>query len=938
MLISLNWLKDFVDIPVDLDPRELALQFTLTTAEVEGVEHVEPNFTGLVAARIESIRGNPGEDKLKTVIVEAGAGVKYTSLSTAPDITAGDVIIYAPPGATIAGHTVGTMDTAGRPSEGMIVAGQSIGLMQVGANAIFLPPGNTGGKPVPQSHSTGETRVPHSHSTVETPVPQGSSGFRPGQEIDRALFDDWLIEIDNKSITHRPDCWGHYGIAREVAAIIDVPLRPYDVTDPAELERPDLPSIPIEIDDPVLCPRYTGLLMKGLKTQPAPLWMQVRLGLVGQRPIDLLVDLTNYIMLELGQPMHAFDGATLPNIQVATASPGERFTTLDGMTRTMPPNTLMIQSNRKSVAIAGVMGGAETEVGEKTVTVLLESANFDAATVRRAATAMGHRTEASSRFEKSLDPANTVLGIARFHKLARQELAGLELASTLSDGYPQPKQPQPIELDCDFVGRLIGKEVTPEEITKILTKLEFKCERVDDGEASSQDTHDTTTPSTNASGTAVSAVDQGGKVRPVGVCPPAGRPAWDKPARWAGGSEAEAGGSLGAKLRVTPPSYRATKDIEIEEDLIEEVARFIGYNNIEPVLPNVAARYFEKSPDLVIEEQTLQHLCVGNAFVEVHNYIWYNDDWLKTLDHDSGKCLTLKNPTAENCSRFRKTLMPGLIAMAERNRHHFNRFQLMEIGSIFEPGHAEVEDSQHRNMGLVVAQAGKKADAVVWDRLHAALDGWARQVLESRLEYKEVRLYGTKSLSQNCGTGVSPVSHHGPEPRATGGFGIGPKDGLARPWEDADRVGEIAVAGRTVGRVTILPLTCKQRIDERLKAWSIALAELNLTILTDLVGRHEKLPSVPRHPRVRLDFSVLIDATLRYTSIGHRLAEFEHPLLKRLSFADAYQGGSIPAGKRSLMFRADIGLDERTLSDEEIQGFQTAFRGFVTSAGMELRG
>jgi len=833
MFISLNWLRDFVDLPAGFDPRELALKFTLTTAEVEGVERIQASFTGLVAARIEAVEplveqhppGQAGEaslkdeesaqaislchtgsgtsGKLKRVVVEAGR--RYTSLTSAPDVKVGDIIIYAPPGASIAGHAVGTVDTAGRASEGMIVAGQAIGLLVVGANAVFLPP-NT----------------------------------EPGRPIDAGLFDDWIIEIDNKSITHRPDCWGHYGVAREIAAMLGLPLRPYDVTETAEFARDDLPAVPIEIDDAELCPRYTALVMEGLKAQPAPLWMQTRLAHCGQRPIDLLVDLTNYIMLELGQPMHAFDGARLPNIQVALAAAGERFITLDGMTRKMPPGTLMIQCNRKSVAIAGIMGGAETEVTGKTETVLLESANFDAATIRRAATAMGHRTEASARFEKSLDPANTVLGIARFHKLAKAELPGLELASRLSDCYPAPKAVQVIELDCDFASRFIGKTVSPEEITRVLTALEFRCEEVRAG---------------------------------------------DGPAR---------------KMLVTPPSYRATKDIEIEADLIEEVARFVGYNNIEPVLPIVSARFFEPSVDLLIEEKTLDVLCRDGEFVEVHDYIWYDDEWLARLGFDAGECLMLKNPAAEHCSRFRRTLMPSLIALAERNRHHHGRFQLAQIGSVFEPGHSTVEESQHRNLGLVAAQAGAKGGVEVWGCLRGALDGWARRVLESSLDYRETTAY--------------------------------------QPWEDGDRVAEIAVAGRVVGRATVLPLACKQKIDERLKAWSIALAELNLTALTDLIGRHEKLSVVPKYPQVRLDFSFLIDAAARYGRVQGELSRFSHPLLRGLSFVGSYEGGSVPAGKRSLTFRAEIGRDDRTLSDEEIRGFQGEFTVFLKSQGMELRG
>ena len=798
MLISLNWLKDFIDIPASANPRELALKFTTTTAEVDGIEHVEPNFTGLVAARITNVERASGEDMLRLVTLNAGK--QYVTLSAAPDLQAGKTVVFGPPGATVSGHTFGETDPAGRKSQGMIVAGQGLGLVQIGANALFLPPGT-----------------------------------EPGAPIDWALFDDWIIEIDNKSITHRPDLWGHYGIARELAAILQTPLKPYPITDPASLRNDALPEIPIEIDDPMLAPRYTGLMMRGLKTQPSPLVMQVRLALVGMRPIDLLVDLTNYVMAELGQPMHAFDGAKLANIQVGLARPDERFTTLDGVTRTMPPDALMIQCDRKSVAIAGIMGGAETEVGAQTDTILLESANFDAATIRRAATAMGHRTEASTRFEKSLDPANTVLGIARFHKLATGELPGVESASTLSDCYPAPRAPNPIELDCDFASRLIGSTVTPESATDILTAIEFTCE-----------------PLSNQS------------------------------------------------LRVTPPSFRATKDVEIEEDVIEEIARFIGYDNIEPELPRMTARFFPSSPQLAIEQRTLDYLCLGNDFVEVYNYIWYEDEWLKKIGFDPGECITLHNPAAEGCARLRNTLIPGLIAFAERNRHHHARFQLAEIGSVFHHGRKDIEAAQHRSLGLVAGQSGAKSDGELWNRMRKILDGWGRQVLEDRVDYVETS--------------------------------------AAHPWEDRDRLAALVVGDEKVGRVTLLPLACSQRIDERLRSWSIAIAELNLTALSERHGRHEKLVAPPKYPQVQLDFSVLIDATQRYSTISKRIAEFEHPLLKRLTFIESYEGKSLPPGKRSLTLRAEAGLDDRTLEDKDVSGFQDAFKSFLAGQSIELRG
>ena len=209
----------------------------------------------------------------------------------------------------------------------MIVAGEMLGLTQLTQKAVKLPPYTKPGTAIPVA----------------------------------GVLDDWIIEIDNKSITHRPDLWGHYGIARELAAMLRKPLQPYPVVPLEELNDPTLPEIPIVIDDPVKCPRYTGLMMTGVRPQPAPLWMQARLSHVGVRPIDLLVDLTNYIMMDLGQPMHAFDAEHVDRIEVAVAKEGEKFVTLDGTERTMPAGALMIQCRRRSVALAGIMGGLDTD-------------------------------------------------------------------------------------------------------------------------------------------------------------------------------------------------------------------------------------------------------------------------------------------------------------------------------------------------------------------------------------------------------------------------------------------------------------------------------------------------------------------------------------------------------------------------------------------------
>ncbi|MBX3395970.1 MAG: phenylalanine--tRNA ligase subunit beta [Phycisphaerae bacterium] len=811
MLISLNWIKDFVAIPDAIAPKDLALQFTITTAEVEGVEEHLSDFEGVIAARIESIRTQPGDGKLKTVIVDAGGSRRYTSVTTAPDVAAGDMIAYAPPGARVGAQTLGEKDAAGRDSQGMIVAWGAIGFPHIGAHAIRLPAASD----------------------------SAASGFTAGDPVAAEVFADWVIEVDNKSITHRPDCWGHFGIAREIAAMLRLPLKPIHATPTASLINPSGTPVPIEIDDSDKCPRYSALAFTGLRVQPSPLWMQARLALCGMRPIDLIVDLTNYVMLELGQPMHAFDGEKVKNIQVAVAKPGEIFRTLDGIDRALPNGALMIQTNRKNVAIAGIMGGAETEVGPETTTILLESANFDAPTIRRTATAMGHRTEASARFEKSLDPTNTVLGIARFHALAVAERPQLKIASALSDCYPSHISPTPITVDCDFAARFIGplvgdESVTPSLMIDILSRLEFAC-RLD-----------------------------------------------------------------GNKLTATPPTFRATKDISIEADLLEEIARFVGYNNIAPALPRVSARHFEPSKELDVEHRTLNHLCIGGGFIEVHNYIWYDDVWLRTIGHEAGECITLRNPAADHCSRLRRSLVPGLIAMAESNRHHHDRFQLVEIGSVFEAGHDTVETSQQRRMGLLVAQQGKKTESLVWDQLRLALAGWARQITESDVSFKATK--------------------------------------AAAAWEDADRIAEIVLDRKVIGRATILPASLLLKIDERLRSWSFAVAEVDLAVAAGLLERFEKLPLVPRHPQAELDFSVIVDAGQRYESVAEQLSAYRHELMRQLAYIGAYEGGAIPEGKRSLLFRARIGCDDRTLTDVDIQSFSAKFRDFLAENHMELRG
>lgn len=798
MLISLNWIRDFVDLPRDLDPEQVAEQFTVTTAEVEGIEHVRCEAAGLVVAEVRSVEAIPETPNLYAIRASIGQTV-FDSVTQAKDLSAGDKVIFAPPEATLPGvGKVTEIQTAGRRSVGMVVPGDALGMHSVGQNAVWLPPTTKSGSPVDMSH-----------------------------------FDDWIIEVDNKSITHRPDLWGHYGIAREFAAIYRKPLAAYKVVPVEELQSPELPEIPIVIDRPDLSPRYSALRFTGVRPQPAPLWMQARLALLGLRPIDILVDLTNYIMLELSQPMHAFDAKGIERIEVALAEPGEKFTTLDGVQRTMPDGALMIQSNRQSVALAGIMGGADTEISESTTDLLLESANFEPAVIRKCAAALGHRTDASARFEKSLDPHNTVLGIQRFVELARPELPGMKLTSRLSDAFPRPPQPTHVAVDPAFVGTYMGRSVSTKEITGILDPLGFTVRE-------------------------------------------------------------EAG-----RLDVQIPSWRATKDIAIEADIIEEIARFIGYDSIDPVLPTVTVRYIEPNPVEQLERDTLRLFCGGLPYAELHRTIWFDGDLLRILKWDPGRTINLRNPAAAGNERLRTTLIPGLLAAIERNRHHQDSFDLIEIGSAFFPDGDSPREQRH--LAMAVVAPGRKAaheDAAL-KRLKTDLETWAFKILGSHVRFRETK--------------ANP------------------------PWEHPEKSASVVIEDQEVGRITVVPGACKRALDEHLAAWSIALAELDIARFADHRLEAKKLVPIPTYPSIEVDFSVLTEADRRYADIEKALAAYDHPLLCRLALVDSYEGGSVPTGKRSFMFRATIRDPGRTLTEEDIQDFRRSFISMLEQNALQLR-
>jgi len=448
VLVSLNWLSRYVDLS-DKSPEEISGDLTLTTAEVERLvpfgESLEPFVVGYVAERSK----HPEADKLSCCKVDDGTGELKSVVCGAPNVDAGQKIVFIRSGSRMPdGSKIKKSKLRGQVSHGMICSERELGLSDEHEGILVL----------------------ETEAAPGTPL------------LDVLPLRDTLLEIDNKSITHRPDLWGHYGFARELAAIYGRELRPALADDCVSIPGSGV-EVPIRLPaDSSDCPRYVGLVLDGVKVGPSPAWMRQLLIAVGQRPINNVVDLTNFILFDLGQPMHAFDHEALagPEIVVRLAEEGEKIRTLDGQDRELSPMDLLICDGERPVALAGVMGGEGTMVSAGTTRLFLESANFDPVRTRRTSVRTALRSESSARFEKSLDPGLAELAARKFAHLLAEICPGAKPAGPLSDPAGWRYESVRVPLKLSKARRVLGFEITTDEVHELLTPLGFTLD--EDGE------------------------------------------------------------------------------------------------------------------------------------------------------------------------------------------------------------------------------------------------------------------------------------------------------------------------------------------------------------------------------------------------------------------------------------------------------------------------
>ncbi|MCH7721565.1 MAG: hypothetical protein IH988_11370, partial [Planctomycetes bacterium] len=370
----------------------------------------------------------------------------------------------------------------------------------------------------------------------------------------------------------------------------------------------------------------------------------------------------------------------------------------------------------------------------------------------------------------------------------------------------------------------------------------------------------------------------------------------------------------GDSMRVTVPSFRATKDVQTEVDLIEEICRYVGFGNITPSLPEVTVRCFQPNPAHTLEHATLRHWCESCGYHEIYGYIWDDVNWNRQLGYAPSDSHELRNPAGAGLQFLRQSLIPGLLAAADRNRHHFDEFHLAELGSVFQPrpaaiggmgdpggpdGDTAADTGERKRIGLLAARRSKKAEADLLAELKGAVETWALRALGAPLWFDRAD--------------------------------------AQLPWEHPIKTAMARVQGKSIGRLGVVPLPLRQRIDDHLAAWSMVWAELDLVSALEVTSPVEQLPPIPSHPQVDLDFSFLVRAADRFKDVSRKIAEFRHPLLQRVSFLDSYEGKSTGSDRRSLTFHFSLGAESRTLTDEDLATFRTAFQSHLDRLGYTLR-
>ncbi len=799
MKLSRNWLNDYVRIN-DLDPHELARNITLHICELDGVEAFDSHFEQIVTARVLKVEPHPNSDKLRLATVEHENGQTQTLVCGAPNVAEGLIVPLALLGCVLPdGKKLASAEIRGVKSEGMLLSAKEMDLSDDHGGLYIFP--------------------------EDTPVGKRLSEF--------FVKPDVVFEIDNVTITHRPDLWGHIGMARDIACLLGRDFTPPALSMDFPSQADDVLSI--DIQAPELCPRYSALVVHGTPVSSSPLWMQRRLAAAGVRAINNLVDVTNYVMLDLAQPMHAFDRRQIKgeSIVIRRATHGEHFTTLDEQEHHLTPENLVIADTERAVALGGVMGGLNSEILEDTQAMVLESANFVAQNIRRTSQAFNLATDSSRRFEKSQDPENTVAGLARAVNLLGLTCPDLRVQSPLLDNYPGKPAAITLNFSADLVRRRMGAPIPTERMVDILRRLAFHVEQ--DGES----------------------------------------------------------------LRVGVPSFRATKDVTEPIDLVEEVGRIFGLENVEPTPPFVPADPPPVNLERQFERNVKSILVRDLGYDEIKLYSMTDAVATEACGLAADACLRLKHSLSAEQDRLRTSLLPNLLGAVAKNQKNLSEFSLFEVGRTYHKDEATPEGlaGERRMIAGAACAPGEVTD------LFFAVKG-DLQGLFGLLRLSGVRFAKPNDLQSLPG------------------------------WAHPGRAAILMLHEMPFGLLAeVHPRTAK---GFDLKTRAVAF-ELSADVLFTATKEKLRFKPISRFPGTEMEFTVVVDERLPVADIEEVIVSAQPDLVRRCDYRYSYQGEPIPEGKQAVTYQVEYRAGDRTLDGDEVAGLHQSVIDALAKAGMPLR-
>jgi phenylalanyl-tRNA synthetase beta chain len=802
MKISIKWLKNYID--VQETPEELAHMLTMAGLEVSAIEQRGDEISDIVIARIEEMGQHPNADRLSLCQVTDGTE-SFPIVCGATNMKAGDRVALARVGSVLPGDfKIEKAKLRGEVSMGMMCSYRELGLGDAHDGIIILP--------------------------EDAPL---------GQRFDTFMgLPDAVLEVE---ITpNRPDWLSVVGVARELAAITGRTLRLPEpkVEEGAEEEAASLTSV--DIQAPELCHRYAARLIRGVKIGPSPIWMQSALEAAGVRPISNVVDVTNFVLMELGHPLHAFDFNKLrgKRIVVKRAVEGEKFTTLDRDERTLNTGNLMIADAEGPVALAGVMGGLNSEVDDDTVDVLLESAWFVPTNIRRTSKELGIKTEASYRFERGADVEGLMLALERATELIVKLAGGIALKGVV-DQYPTKNDKKQVTVRMDKAARVLGVAVPAAKVADYMRGLGL---------------------------TVLSASDDA--------------------------------------VKVEVPTFRV--DIEREADLIEEIARLYGYDNIPVTMPSIAMSESPKSAEYDLLDDVRDALAAAGLMEAVTlSFIDPDDDELLKLRDDSPlrSKIDIQNPLGKETSVMRTSLLPGLLHVAELNNRRGNRdIRIFEVGATFHPVKGEKLPVETQRACAVMAGS---RDPLSWWADSGKVDFYdAKGALEQALTtlgVKNVRFEPTSDIE----------------------------------WLHPARGATVAVEGTTLGWFgEILP----DVLDSFVLASPVLAFQLDLEEVARAAQETGNFPGLHRFPSVERDLALVVGQKVSAQKILDTVEDLGEQLLRSVVLFDAFEGGKVPEGQQSLAIRTTYRDDSRTLTEEEVAAVESrVIKALDKKLGAKLR-